>query len=487
MSHRTRLLLGIVVGAILSIALAAPRAPSQIIIRNSADPDNQVDPNATVNWIDTMGYDKPAFVSVAMPNEATATKYYVDLSAGTDGASCGTGTSSPCRTLRGLADRNLSGLRGNAADAAAYVYLRGSGTFYLYNNVFAGTPGKEIVVKPWGTATVTSSGMGSLGYDTGTDRVHDVIIDGGPNLAIKFVSNVGGSGPNYSLHVNASNVTIYRVQSYATGTGNNLFAISDFSAVFDNIKIINSEFYACNQGSGYQCAAVYIGPCNCNGSCGATNVLIQNNIMRDMGGEAIEINPRVASSGITVTGNEIRNAGKQTCGGAWDCRPAVAINGPSCGGSTSNVTVTNNLMWDIGGSCIWSGGGGGSQQFSHNTCYDYAKGTASGVCQQGICGGTAATVQNNIIYATNGTNPFDGTSFTASHNLCGSSESCGTSSQAWSAATVLATDGGVNHLRIGASSEARNTGTTLGSVTTDYRGTARPQESASDIGAFEYR
>lgn len=40
MTRRVRRVLVVLLGAILSIALVAPRAPSQIVIRNSADPDN---------------------------------------------------------------------------------------------------------------------------------------------------------------------------------------------------------------------------------------------------------------------------------------------------------------------------------------------------------------------------------------------------------------------------------------------------------------
>src|SRR4051812_30194211 len=102
---------------------------------------------ATVNWLDPLGYRKPVALDVTMPDEASATKYWVNFSGGADTASCGISSGSPCATMRGLADRSLSGLRGNIADSAAYVYVRGTGKFFIYNNTFAGTPGKEIVIK----------------------------------------------------------------------------------------------------------------------------------------------------------------------------------------------------------------------------------------------------------------------------------------------------------------------------------------------------
>src|SRR2546421_8419886 len=80
---------------------------------------------ATVNWLDPLAYKKPAAIDITLPNEASATKYYVDFTAGADSPACGPAPSHPCLSLRGLADRNLPGLSGNARGAAAYVYVRG--------------------------------------------------------------------------------------------------------------------------------------------------------------------------------------------------------------------------------------------------------------------------------------------------------------------------------------------------------------------------
>jgi hypothetical protein len=128
----------------------------------------------------------------------------------------------------------------------------------------------------------------------------------------------------------------------------------------------------------------------------------------------------------------------------------------------------------------------------NNTCYDYGKGSSgSNVDPEGIStyvnGGTA-TIRNNIIYAPNGTNPFDSSNFTASNNLCASGKSCGSSKQNWSSNSVQSTDPtSPTFLNIGGASEARNTGFSMSTVTTTtYDGGARPQETIYDIGAFEY-
>src|SRR5438105_10696822 len=69
---------------------------------------------ATVHWLDPLAYEKPAAVDLAMPDEAKATKYYVDFAGGADTPVCGASPAHPCASMRGLADRNLPGLAGNA-------------------------------------------------------------------------------------------------------------------------------------------------------------------------------------------------------------------------------------------------------------------------------------------------------------------------------------------------------------------------------------
>jgi hypothetical protein len=397
---------------------------------------------ANVNWLDPLGYTKPAGINIPMPDEAAAIKYYVDFDHGSNSQGCGTSDGNPCATLRGLTDRNLPGLSGNPDDAAAYVYLRGTGAFFVYNNRFAGTPGKEIVVKPWAGYTYTSVGDSpALGTDQGDPSlIHDIIVDGGENLAISFVATQDGS-PAYALHIDGNNITLYRTRVYATATAN-LLGVANNSAVLSNLQFINNEFYGCNQTQGHQCSALYIGACSNPGSCAVNNVKVRNNIIRGMGGEAIEVNPRGPSYGIEISGNAIHDAGKQTCGTSWDCRPGITIDGPSVGGTTSDVVITNNLIWDTAAACIWDEGGGNPSQLANNTCYDYGKMASQGSCTRGICGNNVshATVSSNIVFSPAGADPFDYSPFAASNNVCASGKSCGDQARVWSSDMVLSTD-----------------------------------------------
>jgi hypothetical protein len=446
------------------LGTARPAAPALGALEPGAPPST-VSTTGGVTWLDPLAYQKPAFVPITIPNEAAVTnKYYVDMNAGS-GSTCS--QASPCANID-----NVIGKPGTTG-GPAYIYVRGAGGLSLFNDTFYGSPGNEIVIKPWPGSTAIFTGNSN----TNSANVHDLIFDGGPGLGIAFQSDQAGDF--YSFHIMSNNTTLYRTRHYSTAaSGSLLLSVGDGPAV-SGVRIINSEFYGCNTASGYQCSAVYAGP---GATGGYTNLLIQNNIIRDMGGDGIEINPRVASSGLTITGNAIHNVGKQTCSGAWLCRPAITL-GSQNGQANPNTVVSNNLMWDIGSGCIWARSPGSSQVIYNNTCYDYGKinpETNSSPNPEGISGGNVSSVKNNIIFAPNGTLPIEGT-VSGSNNICN-----GTGCAAAYTASVLASVDPNNaaFLTIGANSPARDAGANTG-VTPDYRGIARPQGTAYDIGAYE--
>lgn len=444
---------------------------------------------ATVNWLDTNNYPKPHPIDLNKPNEATVTnKYWVDLSNGS-GNTCS--QSSPCRSLDDVLGK--PGTRGGPA----IIYLKGTGTMSWYNDTIYGSGDNDcrvascanwVLVRTWpagspGCATECTATINGHSNIDSPSGVHHVMFDGGPDLKIRFNSNAGAG--TYANHIIASWIIIYRTQMYCTGANKQLgWAVGDTS-VARNVFFINNEFYGCG-GTGDQSSAVYVGPGNGGGY---SNFVFQNNIVRDFFGEGIEINPRVTSTGAYIIGNVIYNVGKGTCALSWNCRPGITVSVQSGGGNNGTV-IAGNLIWDTGSGCIWDRGGGSpAALIVNNTCYDYGKGDGGDPNPQGISGyvnGGRATVQNNIIYAPNGTNPFDGSRFTASNNICGAGKSCGSNSRTWSTATVRSVDKSSSlFLQIGPGSEARNAGVPV-SYTTSYNGVGRPQESAFDIGAWEY-
>jgi hypothetical protein len=455
-----------------------------------------------VAWLDSLAYKKPAFVSITIPT--IATNYYVEMTSGSDTGTCGASTATPCNSLRGLVDRNLSGLRGNAADGAAAINIRGNGTgsFYIYNNTLAGTPGKEILIRPWGTTAVTFKRGGSnQGLNAGPGVVHDIIIDGGDpatgNMLFSFVADDGNCGAGCSpLAISGNNVTVARTQFYATGTAGSGWPTLVLVCNVDGLscsgdKFINNEFYGCSVGSS-QCSAIYLGPCTASGGCSVNNILIKNNVIRHMGGEGLEVNPRTTSSNIIIEGNAFHDNGYATCndGGFRSCRPAIVLN-INQSGAVNSVIVRNNLMWDISSGCIWEktgATGANAAQIYNNTCFDYGKGTSTNTQPQGISSalfGSTAIVRDNIIYAPNGTNPLDSTaSFVADHNLCASGKSCGLAARTWSAVSVVSVSpSAASFLQIDGNSEAASVGVAVAALTIDYAAAARVLASW-DIGAF---
>jgi hypothetical protein len=440
----------------------------------------------TVNWLDPLGYKKPAPLTVNEPNEASVpNKYWVDLSNGS-GSTCS--QSSPCGAIA-----NVIGKPGTNGGPAV-IYVKGTGGMSLYNDTLQGSGDADcrsascanwILIRNWPAGTpgctsecsATITGNSNMNSPSG---VSHIVIDGGPNLKIAFNSN--GATATYVNHVIANYVIVYRTQTYCTGSNQQLgWSVGD-SPASSHVYFINNEFYGCGS-TGDQISAVYVGP---GSSGGYTDFAFQNNIVRNFYGDGLEINPRVTSTGLTITGNAIHDVGFGTCGNSWLCRPGITVSIQS-GGGNNNTVIENNLIWNTASGCIWDRGGGTPKPLiANNTCYNYGTGSsASNPNPQGISGysnGGTAVVENNILYAPNGTVPFDGSSFSASHNVCAGS--CGSASQTWNSTTVLSTDPtSSNFMVVASGSSAVGKGVVLAGLTTAYSGGTR-STSSFDIGAF---
>ena len=94
-----------------------------------------------VNWIDTLGYRKPAPLPVAEPNESSAPKYWVDFTSGS-GTTCS--QAAPCATIRAVEGKT------GTLGGPAYIYIKGTGLgLSTFNDSLYGSPGAELVFKPW--------------------------------------------------------------------------------------------------------------------------------------------------------------------------------------------------------------------------------------------------------------------------------------------------------------------------------------------------
>jgi hypothetical protein len=439
-----------------------------------------------VNWLDPLAYAKPAPVFINKPNEATVTnKYWIDLSGGS-GGTCS--QAAPCGDFDSVLGKP------GTTGGPAIIYVKGTGPMSWFNDTIYGSGNADcrtsscaswILIRTWpagspgcaAECTATITGNSNLN----SSNVNHIMWDGGPDLKIRFHSNVAGT---YAQNINSSWHIVYRTQTYCSAAKTLGFQVGA-TTVADHVYFINNEFHSC-LGTGDQASSIYWGPGNGGGY---TNALIQGNIIREWGGEGIEVNPRVTSNGMQIIGNVLRDNGSVTCGTAWKCRPHIVMSVQS-GGGNNNTFIANNVMWNSWSGCIWNRGGGSPAAIIvNNTCYNYnlyGVENDNNPNPEGIHdGGTSTVVRNNIIYASNGTNPFD-TAYTASHNVCGSGKSCGSSPQAWSAAGFVSTSPSVaGFLQPSQSSMAYDKGTVVASVTTDFSGRSRPAGGAYDIGAFE--
>jgi hypothetical protein len=309
-------------------------------------------------------------------------------------------------------------------------------------------------------------------------------------MLFKFVADYGGcGGPCITLAIIADNVTVTRSQFTATATSGQPYLSMVCNAddtTCSGVRYINNEFYDGHLGNA-QISAIYAGGCTASGGCAVNHVLIKGNVIRNMGGEGIEINPRITSSDIVIEGNAIHGAGFGTCSSGWECRPAITLN-INQSGAAKGIVVRNNLMWDVASGCIWEKSdatGADAAQILNNVCFDYGKGTGANGAPMGISSvqyGSVAVVKNNVIYAPNGSPAFDpSAAFVKSNNVCAAA-GCPI---AYGSGVFGSTDpSSVSFLRPGTGSPAVDSGATV-DVAEDFAGVARPQHGAFDVGAFE--
>lgn len=443
-----------------------------------------------VNWLDANAYAKPQFVSINEPTDTT-NEYWVDLGSGS-GTTCS--QASPC---------TADGVLGKAGTTGgpAIIHIKGTGQISYFGDTIFGSGNADcrtaacdnwILFTTWPagstgcatecTATITGNS------NTNTANADHLIFDGGPNLKIRIESD--GSNGIYGFHVMSPYTIFYRTQGFCSGTGEVIFSVSDTQAA-DHAYFINNEGYGCAGASLTQAEYLYHGPGTGGGS---DDLIIQNNLLRDFGGDTIEINPRIAVTGVQIIGNVIYNGGNVSTfsGGGVNHRPCISISNQN-GNADNGVVVANNLIWDCGSGAIWARASGTpAALYYNNTIYDYHNAT-DGTQPEGISSTSGAcpegAVRNNIIYDPEGTDPIGtGGCSNVDHNLCGTGKDCGTSSQVYSASTLVSTTvNDADYLTIGASSEAVDAGTTTGAPTvaaTDYAGTTR--DATYDIGAYEY-
>lgn len=445
-----------------------------------------------ISWIDPLAYSKPRFYPLTVPDEAAVTnKYYVNLSSGS-GSTCS--QAAPCRNITDVAGK--AGTTGGPA----YIYLKGAGRMVVTGTLY-GAVGKEIVIKPWpgdgNMVTMSTTGSGGVGGANTIQGsgVHHLVVDGGPTMQFDFV---GANSPNdqnaYTLVVSSNYVTVARSRIHSAGGYGPALGVATGAGTYDHIWIVNNEIYDANKpgapygvytGGGTGCAA---------GDTSHSYVYFLNNIVRNICGRGIQVEPRRSGTFTYVEGNAFHDTGTNSCGFGQvsnAVQPAA-----SCGGSISDFYVKNNIMFSLGGGGVVLVGDFPNTYVLNNTIYDYAKATPLSTSSHGIScysDGCKATVKNNIVLYPNagGLNPINrGSGFVTANNLCESGTSCGSKALAGTRDSVFSSysSSTASFLSLKSTAGAVNAGESLFSsgVTVDYLGALRPSSGAFDIGAIEY-
>lgn len=442
---------------------------------------------ATVNWLDSGKYLKPAPLAVAEPAAYNYT-YYADLSGG--GGNCLT-PATYCSWS------SIAGKPGTTSGGPTLIYLRGTGAMSDISLIGAGA-GSEIVVKPWDdstTATVT-------GRNNWSGNKQWVIFDGGPNMQLRF-NSTSNSQFDPSLYfssdsANQHDVKFYRLRFYVTSQGLQIASWGNFT----NFYWINCEFTA-DAAQLNQQHHVYLSGGAQVASHTMNGIYFLNNIFRNTAGEAIELRsaqPGNVITNVVIDGNAFHDVGVAICTSGWKCRSAVTISDEGGGTTPPPYRISNNLIWNTGEGCLrpWSLPDTG--KVYNNTCTLWGRGSNGTWTSAAFMGANSpytapGDYQNNVLYAT-GTDgggntlvPFWSNGSRGNNNACTASSNCGTSKQTVSAASFGSVDPASQQFMrpvAGATTIDHGVDVSASGITLDYMGKSRPAGAAYDIGAFEY-
>jgi parallel beta-helix repeat protein len=198
----------------------------------------------------------------------------------------------------------------------------------------------------------------------------------------------------------------------------------------------------------------------------SSDTLIEGNNIYDVPGAGIQIynGSGVAFGNITLRNNTVHDL-RSTRAGQRHWGIIIASN-------VTGTKIYNNVVYNIPSNGAGAPGihlfGGASSEVYNNTVYDAA---GDGILISDSASSTV--VKNNIAYR-NGTDYANSGSATSSaNNLFG--------------IDPLFVDERAGNFQLQSTSPAKDTGTSIGFITTDIAGGKRPEGSAPDIGAYEFR
>lgn len=396
-------------------------------------------------------------------------------------------TSTCSGTTYSIASRNCSGSDGNgyktfqeglAALSASDVLLVRSGTYTksgVYGNVAGDSYGggaaswaaaTTISNYPGETFTFTNDGL-NMDHSVSTGGISYIIFSCDSVVRCNFRGSGGAGQSGIRLNNAAHHVRFQRIsvrsftdQGIQGGTGGCPTGPS-------NIEILDSDISLNGDDNSHFEHGIYP-------ACSADWLVKGNTLLGNMGyGIHFYASTSDWHLRATISNNYIE--GRKT--GATSTAFGIVI------ATGSGHKVYNNIVNGIGAQavkftgCIQIYGSMTAPLIYNNTCYDMATGV-----EPADSGVSAAEIKNNIFETvTTPINDF-GTSTVKSTNFC---DSAGTGCTVTGSPSF--TNAATGDFTLQSGSSCRDAGLDLSAtLSTDYIGTARPQNSVFDLGAYEY-
>lgn len=409
-------------------------------------------------------------------------------------------------TTAGSCTRSATPAAYNAAAAcgsmqAALTAAQGGDIVFIKNGTYGpqdlASNGKSTAVSFYAETPSTCQGQPATAVTcTGTVQLNanatalnnqDALSIEVDHVHIYGVISAGSSETRGGLNVSNHSATDILIDGFA---GKNFFASSS------GTTIQHSEFGNFNACNGYNGSA-----CNANSDCATEDAA-------RFWGDPAPINDKLLNSAI----HDANAPPDGVCGGGPGIPHVDLLQVYQSTGTASNIVIDGNLFYNPGGDSNMQWGGGGLQNITIQNnylgqpacCNSIAFGQASPCTgliyrnnvqdnaddpiNNGTCSGSM-DISNNIF-----TQPFlgclvAGGTVTGGSNIFHSgSGTCGSSVKSCTPTWLNGAPSSSNGYDIRLSSSdscAKDTGNASDYAPTDFYGTARPEGSAADIGAFE--
>jgi len=292
------------------------------------------------------------------------------------------------------------------------------------------------------------SGYGTIGF---TIDSHYITIDG-------FVIDGSADTNSFGIYFSSYNTTAFQHIRISNNEIKNMTR-DGIAMGKGNFEVIGNQIHdtGCGCPDAGHCHGIYAGPYT-------VNSLFEGNQISYSCGYGLHFYDAGANSmsGNIVRGNIFHH------NGLINVEAGIIIGG-------HDNQLYNNISYSNEGAGISQTEGGVNNFISNNTIFNN---TLYGF----VMNSGTATLRNNIFWNNGSSITVNGGTITSSNNICSSTN---TGCSLFSDPRFV--NAATNDFHLQASSPAIDSGLILPGVTTDFDGVSRPQGSAYDIGAYEYK